>query len=86
MKQIKDKNLLYQNRLLLMRKNMGYKQKYVAKLLAHNNSGTLSDWENGKSMPNGTNLIKLCILYDTNLYKLYPDYYEYVNRTWKSNV
>ena len=70
----------YPNRLKVIRQNAGYTQQSVAKLLGHNNAVTLCDWENEKTMPNGTNLIKLCILYDKTPQQLYPEYCQRVKR------
>ena len=70
----------YPNMLRVIRQNAGYPQLYVATLLGHNNAVTLSAWENEKSMPNGTNLVKLCILYGKTLRELYPQYWQEVGR------
>ena len=71
-----DKNSrIYPNRLQTFRKGAGYQQKYVANLLGLNNPASLSDWENEKQMPNGTNLMKLCIIYDTTPREIYPEYF-----------
>jgi DNA-binding transcriptional regulator YiaG len=43
-------------------------------LLGHNNVVTVSEWENEKTMPSGTNLIKLCIIYEKLPQELYPEY------------
>jgi transcriptional regulator with XRE-family HTH domain len=62
--------------LKVIRQNAGYSQQQVAKLLGHNNTVAVSDWENEKAMPNGTNLMKLCILYSKSPQELYPQYYQ----------
>jgi transcriptional regulator with XRE-family HTH domain len=62
------------NRLKMHRKMMGYKQKEVAVLLGLYNTSPLSEWENGISMPNAHNLIKLSILYRTYVNELYVEY------------
>lgn len=64
----------YPNRLKVIRQNAGVRQLHIAKLLGHHNSNALSLWEKGEAMPNGTNLIKLCILYSKTLNELYPEY------------
>ncbi|MBY0377307.1 MAG: helix-turn-helix domain-containing protein [Gammaproteobacteria bacterium] len=76
----------YPNRLQMFRKGAGYQQQHVATLLGLNNPASLSDWENEKQMPNGTNLIKLCIIYNTTPQQMYPEYFQqlligYLNRT-----
>ncbi len=45
----------YPNRLQTFRKSAGLKQQHVATLLGLNNPTTLSEWENEKQMPKGTN-------------------------------
>lgn len=69
-------NRPYPNRLQTFRKSAGLKQQHVATLLGLNNPTTLSEWENEKQMPNGTNLMKLCIIYDTIPQELYPEYFQ----------
>jgi transcriptional regulator with XRE-family HTH domain len=68
----------YPNMLRVIRQNSGYTQRRIAKLLGHKNAATLCDWENEKIMPSGTNLIKLCIIYDKTPRELYPDYYNHI--------
>jgi len=77
---VDHRNRTYPNRLKVIRQNAGYEQRYVAKLLGFNNQIALSRWENEKRMPNGTNLIKLCILYDATPKELYPEYHQRVSR------
>jgi len=67
-------NQHYPNMLKVIRQNAGYKQRHVAKRLEHRNTVSICDWENGKSMPGGLNLIKLCILYKKTPQELYPQY------------
>ena len=74
------KHRRYPNRLKVIRQNAGYSQLHVAKLLGQRSSVSLCDWENEKIMPNSTNLIKLCILYEKTVQELYPKYYERVER------
>lgn len=71
----------YPNRLRVTRKIAGYQQQHIAQLLGLNNVTTLSNWENEKSMPSGTNLIKLCILYDKTPKELYPHYYRTITQS-----
>ena len=70
----------YPNMLKVIRQNAGYTQQYVATLLGHSNVVTLSKWEKEKAMPNGINLIKLCIVYGCTPKELYPHYYEIVDQ------
>ena len=70
----------FPNRLKVIRRNAGLTQQQVAKLLGHQNPITVCLWETEQAMPNGTNLIKLCILYDKTPQELYPEYYQRVER------
>ena len=69
------------NRLKMHRKMMGYKQKEVARLLGLYNTSPLSEWENGLTMPNAHNLIKLSVLYRTYVNELYTEYCHEVRKT-----
>ena len=69
-------NRPYPNRLQMFRKSAGLKQWHVATLLGLNNPVSLSDWENYKQMPNGTNPIKLYIIYNKTPEELYPEYFQ----------
>jgi DNA-binding transcriptional regulator YiaG len=69
------KHRLYPNRLKVIRQNAGYDQTYVSKLLGHSNGNALCLWEQERAMPNGTNLIKLCIIYRKTPRELFPEYY-----------
>jgi len=52
----------------------------VAKLLGHNDAVSLCQWESENTMPSGTNLIKLCVLYNKTPQELYPEYYDRIKR------
>jgi len=64
----------YPNRLRVTRRNAGLQQRHIAARLGLNNANTLVSWESERSMPSGTNLIKLCILYGKTPLELYPEY------------
>ena len=68
-------NRQYPNRLKVIRQNAGYTQQQIARLLGHSNSNALCAWEKEHTMPNGTNLLKLCIIYRKTPKELYPEYY-----------
>ena len=51
------------NCLRKYRKAIGLKQKQVARILGLKNSGMISRWEKGKSLPSLLNAIKLAALY-----------------------
>jgi DNA-binding XRE family transcriptional regulator len=69
--------------LKVIRRKAGYTQRRVARMLGHSNAVTLSQWENEKSMPSGTNLIKLCILYGKQPHELYPEYCERIEQYFR---
>jgi transcriptional regulator with XRE-family HTH domain len=66
----------YPNRLRITRQNAGLQQRQVWEMLGHTQNKLLSQWENETVMPSGSNLIKLCVLYDKTPRELYPEYYE----------
>jgi transcriptional regulator with XRE-family HTH domain len=64
------------NNLKRYRRLMGYTQKDVAVLLGLKSSNRISNWEQGKAVPNIVNLIDLSILYSTLPAELYSDLYK----------
>lgn len=66
------------NRLTMLRRLQGYKQKEVAQMLGLYDAWALRQWEHGKSLPSTVNLIKLSILYRTYPNELYPEYFKEV--------
>ena len=68
----------YPNRLRVIRQNTGYTQRQIAYLLGHPDANKVCSWENEHTMPNATNLIKLCIIYGMTPRELYPEYYQQV--------
>jgi transcriptional regulator with XRE-family HTH domain len=74
----------YSNMLKVIRQNAGYSQQHVARMLGHAEVVSLCNWENEKTMPSGTNLIKLCVLYNKTPRELYPQYYQAVERHFPS--
>jgi len=75
----------YLNSLRIIRENAGYQQKHVAARLGLSETVSISQWENGRAMPNGANLIKLCVLYRKNVRDLYPEHVELIEREFFSN-
>lgn len=69
----------YPNRLRVTRQAAGFTQLQVALLLGYSNSNALCAWENEHTMPNGTNLIKLCMLYRKTPAELYPEYIKQID-------
>jgi transcriptional regulator with XRE-family HTH domain len=70
----------YPNRLRVIRQHLGYDQKQVALWLGHKTAAPLCEWERAVTMPNGTNLIKLAVLYGKTVQELYPQYYGLIER------
>ena len=63
---------------------MSYKQ--VARLLKVKHTGTVSEWEKGITMPSGTNLLKMTMLYRMEATQLYPDYYAQLKEELKEAI
>jgi len=61
------------NRLRKHRKLMGYTQKEVAILLGVKATDRISQWEQGLTLPNAINLIKLSLVYHVFPTDLYYD-------------
>jgi transcriptional regulator with XRE-family HTH domain len=59
------------NNLKEYRLKAGLTQKQVAEKLGFTNEVSLCHWEQGKNIPNLMNLIKLSILYKTQISNLY---------------
>lgn len=74
------KHRAYPNMLKVIRQNAGYTQRQIARLLGHCTSNALCEWEQERAMPNGTNLIKLCILYGKTPKELYPEYHHRIQQ------
>lgn len=70
----------YPNELRVIRQHLGYEQKQVSLWLGHKTAAPLCEWEQAVTMPNGTNLIKLSVLYGKDVQELYPQYYELIER------
>lgn len=59
------------NRLRKYRRLAGYKQKDVAQILGLRCTNRLSRWEQGRSLPSLSNVLKLSALYKTLVEELY---------------
>ena len=68
----------FPNRLRVIRRNAGLKQRQVAEYLGYANAAHVSSWENERVMPNGANLVRLSVLYGRSVRELYPEYYRRV--------
>lgn len=63
----------FPNRLKRYRHINGYSRKRVARLLNLSDTSKLSRWENGKSLPDFLQILKLAKLYLTEPKELYPE-------------
>lgn len=68
------------NKLWITRKKAGLGQKSVARLLGHRCTSPISDYENGKLLPNLRAALKLSIIYNTPLSDLYAPLFEELTR------
>ena len=64
------------NRLASFRRERGYSQRRVARLLGHRSHGALSSYERGRVMPTLTMALKLEIILRTPVAFLFPDIYD----------
>jgi DNA-binding XRE family transcriptional regulator len=64
------------NKLRRCRKLAGYNQQEVAQLLGHKSANRLCRWENGQSLPNLPNALKLGALYKILVEEIYFDMYQ----------
>lgn len=63
----------YPNRLKEFRIQKGLTQKQVAALMGKQCEDRLSEWEQGKNMPNVTNLLKLSGVYGVSMNEIYQN-------------
>ena len=68
------------NNLRIYRKEIGYRQHHVAKLLGIKNTSEISRWEQGKLLPGTMNLLKLSILYQVSVKDLYVEFIDKITR------
>lgn len=64
------------NNLKAYRIRAGFTQKQVANLVGANNQERICHWEKGNNAPSLGYLCKLCDLYKTTPYVLYPTLYK----------
>jgi hypothetical protein len=64
---------LIPNRLQKLRMHFGYSLKEVAFIIGIRNPYDISQWEQGITLPNATNMLKLSALYRTSCNELYYD-------------
>lgn len=84
-KKSSDEKLRISNRLWKYRKEMGYSQKQVAKLLGYKDQTKICTWEKGEHLPNLQNLFKLSILYRKPVEFLYPNHYQLIREELRNN-
>jgi transcriptional regulator with XRE-family HTH domain len=63
------------NSLLIQRRRMNLSQKHVARMLGHRDTSNLSRYESGEMLPSLGVALKLSILYQTPLSRLFPELY-----------
>lgn len=66
----------YPNFLGAARRRIGLRYKQVARKLNVKSTKIVSQWERGQKMPNGKNMIALCLLYNRTFAQLYPQMVE----------
>lgn len=71
----------YPNKLKMHRRVQGYSQKKVTRLLSLKDTGTISRWERGISMPSLRNVLRLANIYIARPEELYPSLFEEVAAT-----
>jgi len=64
------------NCLSKYRRQKGFTQKEVARILGFKQSSIISKWENGVSLPSTTYLLKLSVLYGRPTEALFTDLYK----------
>ena len=64
------------NCLSKYRRQKGFTQKEVARILGFKKSSTISKWERGASLPSTTSLLKLSALYGRPTEALFTDLYK----------
>jgi len=64
------------NCLSKYRRQKGFTQKEVARILGFKKSSIISKWENGVSLPSTTSLFKLACLYGRQVEALFFDLYK----------
>lgn len=72
----KQKENILINNLWRSRHRLGLEQKQVAKLLGHHSSDAISRYERGINLPSLKNVIKLIIIYQTPLERLFPEHFQ----------
>jgi DNA-binding XRE family transcriptional regulator len=64
------------NLLLIQRRRMNLSQTHVSRMIGHRGSWNLSRYESGEMLPRLETAIKLSILYQKPIAKLFPDLHE----------
>lgn len=70
------------NRLRTQRRMHGYSQLQVANKLGMRSTNHISRWEKGFSTPCLRYLLHLCIIYQTTVEELYPEYLTRLRIEW----
>ena len=68
------------NYLWIARKQVGLAQKSVARLLGHKTTSIISEYENGRLLPNLRNALKLAAIYKRSVSELYSPLYREIEQ------
>lgn len=63
------------NKLWIARQRAGYPQKWIAGLLGHRSTSSVSEYEHGRALPDLRTALKLEVIYQASLAELYPQLY-----------
>jgi hypothetical protein len=74
------------NALWRIRQGSGLELKQAAKLLGHRSTDSLSNYENSNSCPNLQNVIKLMLIYNSDLKEMFPDLFERCRKEVEKNL
>ena len=74
------------NKLRVFRTRSGYTEKQIAAYLGIKNPHVITRWENGETMPDTKNALRMCDLYGVDLTKVYPQLYEKCKREIKARL
>ncbi len=72
------------NRLWIARQRAGFPQKWVAALLGHRSTSKISEYERGRKLPGLRTALKLSVIYQTPVAKLFPRLHAQLSREIES--
>lgn len=74
------------NALWCIRQANGLELKQVAKLLGHRSSESIARYEKSDSQPNLQTVIKLMLIYNSDLQQMFPDLFECCRKEVEGNL